>query len=216
MIIVKRISFVLALTLLPLFLISQGVRSDHDQALTYSDVPQIEHVANVASASPAITLAAYPAFAYPGQPVTITVAWSNIPTDGQYKLRVQLENKLLQPDVYYVWQDMTSYSATETRTLTLTVPISIPDQPTAFPRYGARFVAAFISTTCGWCLTSTIMTTSPCDVTVEAQEPSGWIAGQFHTATPDAGAYRDPNGQPFYARGMVYAYENLVFNVSSG
>jgi hypothetical protein len=208
MIIVKRTTFVLALTLLPLLLIRQGIRSDYDSVLAHSNVSKIERAADVVTASPAITIAAYPIFAYSGQPVTITVAWNNIPTDGQYKLRVQLENKLLHPDVYYVWQDLTGYSATETRTLTLTIPSSIPGQPTAFPRYGARFVVAFISSTCDWCATLS-MATSPRDVTVEAQTSSGWINGQFHAAAPDAGAYLDPDNQPFYARGMVYAYENV-------
>ena len=47
--------------------------------------------------APWVKIVDRPVFAYQGQPVTLTVAWGDIPTDGTYKLRVQLENKLLTP-----------------------------------------------------------------------------------------------------------------------
>ena len=151
------------------------------------------------TAAPWVAVTDYPVFAYPDQPVTVTVAWDNIPTDGRYMLRVQLENKLQWPH-YYTWTDIISYSTTETRTITIPAPAD------AGPRCGSRFVAAFISPTVTW---NDVLVTDfpPRDVTIESDPPSGWISGQFHLADPYTGTFLDPEGQPFYVQGMTYAYE---------
>ena len=98
----------------------------------------------------------------------------------------------------------------ETRSITLVVPIAVSDVSNAFPRYGARFVAAFISTTQDWAGVLTADYSSPRDVSVETSPPSGWTSGQFRVAGSDAGGFFDPAGNLFYARGMVYAYENIT------
>jgi len=158
-----------------------------------------QHVAKGGNMVPWVAITDYPVFAYPNQPVTVTVAWRNIPTDGHYMLRVQLENKLQWPH-YYTWTDIVSYSTTETRTITIPAPAD------AGPRCGSRFVAAYISPTVAWD-DVLVADFSPRDVTIESDPPSGWTSGQFHLADPDSGAFLDPEGQSFYVQGMTYAYQ---------
>lgn len=163
-----------------------------------------------APTAPWVKIVDYPVFAYQGQPVTVTVAWGDIPTDGRYKLIVQLENKLLKPDVYYAVVDILDYSMTGTRSITLVVPITVSGVSNAFPRYGARFVTAFISTIDEWDDILAADFSAPHDVSIETSPPAGWTSGQFRVAGPDAGGFLDPTGSLFYARGMVYAYENTT------
>jgi hypothetical protein len=155
--------------------------------------------AALAQDEPYLAITAYPVFAYPGQPVSVTLTWKNAPTDGRYKLRLQLENRLQSPHFYYFPPDVTAYAAAETRTIAFTIP------PDAGPRVGCRFVAAFISTTVEWG-DVLVADYGPADVTLESDPPTGWTAGRFRLVGPEGGVFLDPAGQPFYAQGMTYAY----------
>ena len=149
--------------------------------------------------SPWITMTDYPVFSYPGHPVTVTVAWGNIPTDGQYKLRVQFENKFTEPHLYY-FTDITAFATTENRAITFAIPADAPA-----PRVASRFVAAFISTSSEW-EDTLVADFGYRDVTLESISPQGWTMGHFAAPDQDAGAFLDPEGQPFYVKGMTYDY----------
>lgn len=181
-------TFVLALTLLPVWLIWQGL--SYGSSVT-------------ATATPWVSIADYPVVVFPGQPATVTVAWGSVPTDGRYKLRVQLENKFQEPHVFYFPADLTHYNASETRTITISIPAN------ASPRVASRFVAAFLSTTMEWgdVLAADFRSR---DVTIESSPPTGWTSGRFRFDQPDARTLLDPQGGSFYVQGMIYAYEEVT------
>ncbi|MDP8217426.1 MAG: hypothetical protein P9M03_01740 [Candidatus Theseobacter exili] len=85
----------------------------------------------------------YPKVVKAGTNAMVKLSWKKIPTKGDYKLIVQLENWDVKPGICYV-TDLNSFKARESRTITVPVPANAKGVKEC------RFVAAFISTTTGW------------------------------------------------------------------
>lgn len=78
-----------------------------------------------------------------GKDVTVEVSWEGVPTDGSYKLIVQLENWDVKPGVVYA-KEVAKFQSKESQIVTISVPADVRELS------GCRYVAAFISQTEGW------------------------------------------------------------------
>ena len=85
----------------------------------------------------------YPKKVTPGTSAMVKLSWKKIPTKGDYKLIVQLENWDVKPGICYV-SETSSFKGKETRVVSIPVPANAKNVQ------DCRFVAAFVSTTSGW------------------------------------------------------------------
>ena len=100
---------------------------------------------------PTVNILSHPMTAYAGRSVDVAVEWCNLPPNAEqdYDLVVQLENKVISPNVFYV-SGFTDFALKGTLTATLDID---PERGLTVtqPITGSRYVAAFISKACGWC-----------------------------------------------------------------
>lgn len=90
-----------------------------------------------------IKITEYPLIVKEGQQIKVKVSWKDFPTDKDYLLRCQLEDKESQFPIY-IFQNVSILQQTGEMYVTLSIPSTVMATKTA------RFVAAFISNTKGW------------------------------------------------------------------
>jgi hypothetical protein len=183
-----------------------------------------------AATGPAVNILSHPITAYAGRSVEVGVEWCNLPADAyqDYDLIVQLENKVITPNVFYV-HDFTDFATTGALTATLDID---PQHELTYARpiTGSRYVAAVISKTCGWC-DQLVVDDTPNEAVIQ---PRRWItvttscglvcpAWTGWTVQPLSGTYRtlatfqggELDGQPAIVQSQDGRHTAFLYDVLS-